>query len=72
METQNLNALVHLESLAAPMENITKTITVTEAQMKQETDELTSTIRDLEVRCRSEIFFLSCFRKRDVYKRTSH
>ncbi|XP_020292521.1 cilia- and flagella-associated protein 100-like isoform X2 [Pseudomyrmex gracilis] len=48
METQNLNALVHLESLAAPMENITKTITVTEAQMKQETDELTSTIRNLE------------------------
>ncbi|KYM77055.1 Coiled-coil domain-containing protein 37 [Atta colombica] len=48
MEIQNLNALVHLESLAAPMADITMTITVTEAQIKQEISEITSTINDLE------------------------
>ncbi|XP_024884861.1 cilia- and flagella-associated protein 100-like [Temnothorax curvispinosus] len=48
METQNLNALIHLESLAAPMADITKTITVTEAQIKREISEITSMINDLE------------------------
>ncbi|XP_018314408.1 cilia- and flagella-associated protein 100 [Mycetomoellerius zeteki] len=48
METQNLNALVHLESLAAPMADMAMTITVTEAQIKQEINEITSTINDLE------------------------
>lgn len=49
METQNLNALIYLESLAAPMADITMTITATEVQIKQEIDEITSTIDDLEV-----------------------
>lgn len=49
METQNLNALVHLESLAGPMADITMTITITEARIKQEINEITSTINDLEV-----------------------
>jgi len=53
IEIQNLNALVHLESLAAPMADITMTITVTEAQIKQEISEITSTINDLEVRTNS-------------------
>ncbi|XP_029162095.1 cilia- and flagella-associated protein 100-like [Nylanderia fulva] len=48
METQNLNALTHLESLAAPMADMTMTITATEIQIKQEIDEITSTINDLE------------------------
>lgn len=50
METQNLNALIHLESLAAPMADMAVTITVTEAQVKREISEITSTINDLEVR----------------------
>jgi len=50
METQNLNALIHLESLAAPMADLTMTITMTEAQIKQQISEITSTINDLEVR----------------------
>jgi len=50
METQNLNALIHLESLAAPMADLTMTITTTEAQIKQKINEITSTINDLEVR----------------------
>lgn len=49
METQNLNALIHLESLAAPMADMAMTITATEIQIKQEIDEITSTIDDLEV-----------------------
>ncbi|KYN44155.1 Coiled-coil domain-containing protein 37 [Trachymyrmex septentrionalis] len=48
METQHLNALVHLESLAVPMADITMTITVTEAQIKREISEITTTINDLE------------------------
>ncbi|XP_011698548.1 PREDICTED: coiled-coil domain-containing protein 37-like [Wasmannia auropunctata] len=48
METQNLNALIHLESLAAPMADMATTITVTEAQIKREISEITSTINDLE------------------------
>lgn len=49
METQNLNALIHLESLAAPMADMAITITMTEAQIKREINEITSTIDDLEV-----------------------
>ncbi|XP_025073626.1 cilia- and flagella-associated protein 100-like [Pogonomyrmex barbatus] len=48
METQNLNALIHLESLAAPMADMTVTITVTEARIKREISEITSMINDLE------------------------
>lgn len=48
MEEQNLNALIHLESLAAPMADMAMTITATEAQMKQEIGEISSTIDDLE------------------------
>ncbi|XP_070172084.1 cilia- and flagella-associated protein 100 [Polyergus mexicanus] len=48
METQNLNALIHLESLAAPMADMAMTITATEIQIKQEIDEITSMIDDLE------------------------
>lgn len=49
METQNLNAFVHLESLAVPMEDVTMTIAVTEARIKQEVNEISSTIDDLKV-----------------------
>ncbi|XP_012529142.1 cilia- and flagella-associated protein 100 [Monomorium pharaonis] len=48
METQNLNALIHLESLAAPMADMTMTITIAEAQIKREISEIISTINDLE------------------------
>nr|XP_012216499.1 PREDICTED: coiled-coil domain-containing protein 37-like [Linepithema humile] len=48
METQNLNALIHLESLAAPITDMTTTITATEAEIKQEISEISSTIDDLE------------------------
>lgn len=50
METQNLNALIHLESLAAPMAEMITTITATEEGMKREIREISSTIDDLEVR----------------------
>lgn len=59
METQNLNALIYLESLAAPMADMTMTITVTEIQIKKEIDEITSTINDLEVYIYSNSDFLS-------------
>lgn len=52
MESQNLNALIHLESLAAPMADMATTITVTEEQIKREINEITSAINDLEVRIR--------------------
>lgn len=52
MESQNLNALIHLESLAAPMADMAMTITVTEKQTKREIEEITLTINDLEVRIR--------------------
>ncbi|XP_011050898.1 PREDICTED: uncharacterized protein LOC105143978 [Acromyrmex echinatior] len=48
METQNLNALVYLESLAAPIADLIMTIAATEAQIKQEINEITSMINDLE------------------------
>ncbi|XP_014489324.1 PREDICTED: coiled-coil domain-containing protein 37-like [Dinoponera quadriceps] len=50
METQNLNALIHLESLAGPMADVTTTIAVTEARIKQEVGEISSTIDDLKGR----------------------
>lgn len=49
MESQNLSALIHLESFAAPMADMAMTITMTEAQIKREIDEITSMIDDLEV-----------------------
>lgn len=66
METQNLNALIHLESLAAPMADMTMTITATEIQIKQEIDEITSTISDLEVR-QSKFNYLL----KNIYKNVS-
>lgn len=50
METQNLNALIHLESLARPMAEMTTTITVTEVRIKREISEIISRINVLEVR----------------------
>lgn len=55
METQNLNALVHLESLAAPMADMTMNIVITETQIKREISEITSTIDNLEVRISSNL-----------------
>jgi hypothetical protein len=49
IESQNLNALVHLESLAEPMTEMAITITMMDAQIKQEIDEIHLTITDLEV-----------------------
>ncbi|EZA61449.1 Coiled-coil domain-containing protein [Ooceraea biroi] len=48
MESQNLSALIHLESFAEPMADMAMTITMTEAQIKREIGEITSTIDDLE------------------------
>lgn len=50
METQNLSALIHLESLAAPMADMAVTINVIETRIKTEIMEITSTIDDLQVR----------------------
>ncbi|KAL0118139.1 hypothetical protein PUN28_009069 [Cardiocondyla obscurior] len=48
METQNLNALIHLDSFTAPIEDMIATIAVTEIQIKQEIDGITSVISSLE------------------------
>ncbi|XP_066597298.1 cilia- and flagella-associated protein 100 [Prorops nasuta] len=48
METQNLNAMIHLETLAAPMADMTSTIARTEAEIKREVDEVVAVINDLE------------------------
>lgn len=50
METQNLNALIHLDSLVGPMADVTTTIVVTEARINQEVSEISSTIDNLKVR----------------------
>lgn len=50
METQNLNALTHLESLSAPLAHMAITITTTEKQINREISKITSTIKNLEVR----------------------
>jgi len=49
IESQNLNALVHLESLAQPMTEMAITITMMDAQIKQEINEILLAINDLEV-----------------------
>lgn len=59
METQNLNALTHLESLAAPMADMATTIAVTKEQIKREINEITSMINDLEVCIDSNLISLS-------------
>ncbi|XP_024940876.1 cilia- and flagella-associated protein 100 [Cephus cinctus] len=48
MELQNLNALMHLESLAGPMAAIATTITEAENQIKSEIREIVEGIEDLE------------------------
>ncbi|XP_023289730.1 cilia- and flagella-associated protein 100-like [Orussus abietinus] len=48
MELQNLNALTHLESLAAPMAEMEATITEAKAQIQQEISEIVEAIDDLE------------------------
>ncbi|XP_053998659.1 uncharacterized protein LOC128887143 [Hylaeus anthracinus] len=47
IETQNLNALIHLESLAEPMTEMLATIETAEEQIQSEVDELVSEIDEL-------------------------
>lgn len=49
IETQNLNALIHLESLAEPMAQMMLTIQNAEEQIKIEIGEITNTINELRV-----------------------
>lgn len=49
IELQNLNALIHLESLAGPMSDMAMTIAATEDQIKSEINEIAEGIKDLEV-----------------------
>lgn len=49
IETQNLNALIHLESLAEPMAQMMLTIQNAEEQIKIEVGEITNTINELRV-----------------------
>lgn len=50
MELQNLNALIHLESLAGPMADVATSITEAESLIKREIDEIEEALGDLEVR----------------------
>lgn len=52
IETQNLNALIHLESLAKPMSELMVTIQSAEEQIQAEVTEITNTINELRVRIR--------------------
>lgn len=49
IEMQNLNALIHLESLAEPMAQMMTTIQNAEQQIKLEIGEITNTINELRV-----------------------
>lgn len=49
IEMQNLNALIHLESLAEPMTEMMLTIQAAEVQIKSEVGEITNTINELQV-----------------------
>lgn len=49
IETQNLNALIHLESLAEPIAQLLLTIQNAEQQIKIEVGEITSIINELRV-----------------------
>ena len=49
IELQNLNALIHLESLAGPLADMAMTISVTEERIKSEMNEIFEGIKDLEV-----------------------
>lgn len=49
--TQNLNALIHLESLAQPMTEMMTMIETAEDQIKSRVDELTTAINELQVNC---------------------
>ncbi|KOC69388.1 Coiled-coil domain-containing protein 37 [Habropoda laboriosa] len=48
IETQNLSALIHLESLAEPMSEMINTIQTAEEQIKLEVRELTNAINELQ------------------------
>ncbi|XP_043463991.1 uncharacterized protein LOC122499608 [Leptopilina heterotoma] len=48
IELQNLNALIHLESLVGPMSDMAITIDETENQIKSEINEISEGIKDLE------------------------
>ncbi|XP_003400861.1 uncharacterized protein LOC100647161 [Bombus terrestris] len=48
IETQNLNALIHLESLAKPMSELMVTIQSAEEQIQAEVTEITNTINELQ------------------------
>ena len=50
IELQNLNAMIHLESLAGPMADMTMTLSVTEKQIQAEISEILQGIKDLEVK----------------------
>lgn len=49
IELQNLNALIHLESLVGPMSDMATTIDETEHKIKSEINEISEEIKDLEV-----------------------
>ena len=49
MELQNLNALIHLESLAGPMAEMETSITEVESLIKREISEIEEALGDLEV-----------------------
>lgn len=49
IETQNLNALMHLETLAQPMTNMVATIETAEEQIKFKAAELSNEINQVQV-----------------------
>ncbi|KZC05738.1 Coiled-coil domain-containing protein 37 [Dufourea novaeangliae] len=49
IETQNLNALIHVESLAEPMSHMMMTIESAEEQIKTEVEEIKNAIHDLQI-----------------------
>lgn len=61
MELQNLNAMIHCESLAAPLVEMAASVAKTDVAIKGEIAEIIEGIQDLEVsritRNANEIFF---------------
>lgn len=49
IETQNLNALIHLETLAEPLTDLVMMIATAEGQIMVEVTEITNTINELQV-----------------------
>lgn len=49
IETQNLNALIHLETLAEPLTELVMTIHTAEEQIMTEVTEITNAINELRV-----------------------